>query len=63
MRIKSNIVLSDGRLRVYKGGRGTSKIISSDTWYEENEGIEDIWSFLCEISIVIVRTFAYNKDR
>lgn len=33
------------------------------TWYEENEGIEDIRSFLCEISIAIVRTFAYNKDR
>ena len=39
------------------------KIISSDTWYEENEEIEDIRSFLCEISIAIVRTFAYNKDR
>ena len=37
MRIKSNIVLSDGRWRVYKGGRGASKIISSDTWYEEIE--------------------------
>nr|DAG67465.1 MAG TPA: hypothetical protein [Bacteriophage sp.] len=29
----------------------------------EDIPIEDIRSFLCEISIAIVRTFAYNKDR
>ena len=103
MRIKSNIVLSDGRWKVYKGGRGASKIISSDTWYEEREdfsraaiwterkthkeerGVEFLqgdkifqgWllcgcleslydvlnNILCEISIAIVRTIAYNKDR
>ena len=103
MLIKSNIVLSDGRWRVYKGGRGAYKIIFSDTWYEEREDfsraaigterkthkeergfeflqegeifqgwllcgcLESLYdalnNILCETSIAIVRTFAYNKDR